>query len=215
MKLPATAATCHAIFSYGPHIYICARSSDKSDHRGRSRGDVMWRLEEDGMEWTRITQMPHVQWHYGSALDGTRVIFAGGWDGKKEVGHVIVFDLNLNKWLDPLTAMPTAGFAAQAFVTNEYLYLVGPTTRQADLGEVFLMCLNPHSPSYNKWRTLKMPETACGSCIVNRHIVIAGGWDNSQKHASSYVHLFDADCAEWLMLPSIHVRFMLALLVHE
>ena len=205
VKLPSCAVTCHALFSYGSHLYMCASSSDKTDRRSKARGDVVWRLEDNGGDWTRVTQMPHVQWHYGAALDGSRVIFAGGWNGKGEVSHVVVYDLNLGKWLDQLSPLPVPSFGAQSFVTNECFYFVGGSTRHSDLGEVFYLHLSPHSPSYNQWRSIHNPQATCGSCLVNHKIVTIGGWDNSLKQAYNTVHLFDADNSEWLMLPSLRV----------
>eukprot|EP00117_Sycon_ciliatum_P037526 scpid65790/ scgid28057/ Putative serine/threonine-protein kinase/receptor R831 len=225
IAFPPSAATCHAMFAYNQHLYVCARSTDKADSRGRSRGDVIWRLDEtnargdgapalrpsssssDGapchFEWIRVTQMPHIQWHYGAALDGTRAIFAGGWDGRREVGHVVVYDLSTNKWLEPMTSLPIPAFAAQAFVTGDHFYLIGATTRQSDLAEVYYTGLRAHSVNYNKWRTVQLSQSACGACLVNKHIVTVGGWDNVSKQASDDVSLFDVEYTEWLSLPSI------------
>lgn len=199
-SFPDDSTCCDALFSFNGQLHA-ALDHGSSDHFR------LYRLPDmDRGAWIPLPagEFRLKQWVFAYVVHEGKLWVMGGWDGKKYLNSIEVYDLGTNKWSGKGQhgSLPVAVYAGQAVLCNGCIYLVGglQPDRTPNVG-VFVseggIWKRSRSPA-------ETPHGNCGGGSFLSSIIVAGGGPARSK--TGKVYLPGKDDGTWLQLPTLSAK---------
>lgn len=202
----------HAFLTVDDSLYLLCETI-------QTNNNVLYQMVGD--EWQVVSQLPGDRRNYMvQGVLGSKLFIIGGETASQaRVCETLSLDLrNVSAGWQREQSIPSASYMGAAVSEGNKLHVIGSLTQSNESNPTEIMTLATDSAlGYTVWTSgvlQQTPLTRSGACLVNGHIVVAGGMvplsspsgvaTVKQPCKSVFVH--SNEVKEWLPLPDLNVR---------